>query len=390
MKDFIYYAPTQVVFGALSEDKTGKLVKQYSGTKVLVHYGGQSAERSGLLDKICRALEAEGIAYVKLGGVVPNPRLSKVHEGIELCRKEKVDFILAVGGGSVIDSAKGIGYGVVNEGDVWEYYARRKKVTGCLPVGAILTIAAAGSEMSNSSGITNEDGWLKRGLSSDYGRCRFAIMNPELTMTLPPYQTASGCTDIILHTMERYFIKENNMDITDGFAESLMRTVMKHTRILMKEPNNYESRAEVMWAGSLSHNDITGSRSFGDWACHQLEHELSGMYKVAHGAGLAAVWGSWARYVYQEQPSRFAQYARNVMGIREENDVECALAGIEATEQFFKEIGMPTSIHEMGIALGEEDIQTLAWKCSFEDKRTIGCFKVLKKEDMENIYRIAK
>lgn len=180
------------------------------------------------------------------------------------------------------------------------------------------------------------------------------------------------------------------MDITDGFAESLMRTVMKHTRILMKEPNNYESRAEVMWAGSLSHNDITGSRSFGDWACHQLEHELSGMYKVAHGAGLAAVWGSWARYVYQEQPSRFAQYARNVMGIREENDIECALAGIEATEQFFKEIGMPTSIHEMGIALGEEDIRKLAWKCSFEDERTIGCFKVLKKEDMENIYRIAK
>ena len=313
-----------------------------------------------------------------------------MREGIALAKKEQVDFILAVGGGSVIDSAKGIGYGVVNEGDVWEYYARRKKVTGCLPVGAILTIAAAGSEMSNSSVITNEDGWLKRGLSSDYGRCRFAIMNPELTMTLPPYQTASGCTDIILHTMERYFIKENNMDITDGFAESLMRTVMKHTRILMKEPNNYESRAEVMWAGSLSHNDITGSRSFGDWACHQLEHELSGMYKVAHGAGLAAVWGSWARYVYQEQPSRFAQYARNVMGIREENDVECALAGIEATEQFFKEIGMPTSIHEMGIALGEEDIQTLAWKCSFEDKRTIGCFKVLKKEDMENIYRIAK
>lgn len=194
----------------------------------------------------------------------------------------------------------------------------------------------------------------------------------------------------ILHTMERYFIKENNMDITDGFAESLMRTVMKHTRILMKEPNNYESRAEVMWAGSLSHNDITGSRSFGDWACHQLEHELSGMYKVAHGAGLAAVWGSWARYVYQEQPSRFAQYARNVMGIREENDVECALAGIEATEQFFKEIGMPTSIHEMGITLCEEDIRKLAWKCSFEDERTIGCFKVLKKEDMENIYRIAK
>ena len=390
MGNFTFYAPTRVYFGRKEEEQIGSILKQEGCHRVLVHYGGQSAVKSGLLDRVLASLKKAGISAVTLGGVVPNPQLSKVREGIALAKKEQVDFILAVGGGSVIDSAKGIGYGVVNEGDVWEYYARRKKVTGCLPVGAILTIAAAGSEMSNSSVITNEDGWLKRGLSSDYGRCRFAIMNPELTMTLPPYQTASGCTDIILHTMERYFIKENNMDITDGFAESLMRTVMKHTRILMKEPNNYESRAEVMWAGSLSHNDITGSRSFGDWACHQLEHELSGMYKVAHGAGLAAVWGSWARYVYQEQPSRFAQYARNVMGIREENDVECALAGIEATEQFFKEIGMPTSIHEMGITLCEEDIRKLAWKCSFEDERTIGCFKVLKKEDMENIYRIAK
>lgn len=209
-------------------------------------------------------------------------------------------------------------------------------------------------------------------------------------MTLPYYQTASGCTDIILHTMERYFIKKDMMDITDGFAESLMRTVMKHSRILMKEPDNYESRAEVMWAGSLSHNDITGSRGFGDWACHQLEHELSGMFQVAHGAGLAAIWGSWARYVYKEQPSRFAQYARNVMGISEEDDTACALAGIEATEQFFKEIGMPTSIHEMGIDLQEDDIRKLAWKCSFEDERTIGCFRVLNRQDMETIYRIAK
>ena len=390
MGNFTFYAPTRVYFGRKEEEQIGSILKQEGCHRVLVHYGGQSAVKSGLLDRVLASLKKAGISAVTLGGVVPNPQLSKVREGIALAKQEQVDFILAVGGGSVIDSAKGIGYGVVNEGDVWEYYARKKKVTGCLPIGAILTIAAAGSEMSNSSVITNEDGWLKRGLSSDYGRCRFAIMNPELTMTLPAYQTASGCTDIILHTMERYFIKENNMDITDGFAESLMRTVMKHTRKLMKEPDNYESRAEVMWAGSLSHNDITGSRSFGDWACHQLEHELSGMYKVAHGAGLAAVWGSWARYVYQEQPSRFAQYARNVMGIREENDVACALAGIEATEQFFKEIGMPTSIHEMGITLCEEDIRTLAWKCSFEDERTIGCFKVLKKVDMEAIYRIAK
>ena len=280
MGNFTFYAPTRVFFGRKEEERIETILKQEGCHKVLVHYGGQSAVNSGLLPRVLEAIEKAGISYVTLGGVVPNPQLSKVREGIELAKKEQVDFILAVGGGSVIDSAKGIGYGVVNEGDVWEYYARKKKVTGCLPIGAILTIAAAGSEMSNSSVITNEDGWLKRGLSSDYGRCRFAVMNPELTMTLPYYQTASGCTDIILHTMERYFIKKDMMDITDGFAESLMRTVMKHSRILMKEPDNYESRAEVMWAGSLSHNDITGSRGFGDWACHQLEHELSGMFQV--------------------------------------------------------------------------------------------------------------
>lgn len=390
MGNFTFYAPTKVYFGKKQEEQVGKILKEEHCHKVLVHYGGQSAKKSGLLDRVCKSLAEHDIPYVTLGGVVPNPQLSKVQEGIDLAKQEGVDYILAVGGGSVIDSSKGIAYGVYNEGNVWDYYARKKKVKGALPVGAIVTIAAAGSEMSNSSVITNEDGWLKRGLNSDYGRCRFAIMNPELTMSLPAYQTASGCTDIILHTMERYFIKQDNMDLTDSFAEGLMRTVIKHTRILMKEPDNYESRAEVMWAGSLSHNDITGSRSFGDWACHQLEHELSGMYKVAYGAGLAAVWGTWARYVYQEQPSRFAQFARNVLDIHMEDDAACALAGIEAMEAFYREIGMPTTIHELGVDMSDDDIETLAWKCSFENTRTIGIFKKLDIEDMKTIYRQAR
>ena len=392
MKDFIYYAPTQVVFGALSEDKTGKLVKQYGGTKVLVHYGGQSAERSGLLDKICRALEAEGIAYVKLGGVVPNPRLSKVHEGIELCRKEKVDFILAVGGGSVIDSAKAIAFGVPYEGEVWDFYMGRAHAEACLPVATVLTIPAAGSEMSNSTVITNEDGDLKKGYSNNLCRCKFAVMNPERTYTLPNYQTACGVTDIMMHTMERYFVNIETMEITDSISESLMQTVIYNARILLNEPGNYNARAEIMWAGSLSHNGLTGcGTGGGDWACHQLEHELGGLYDVTHGAGLAALWGSWARYVYDANPERFAQFATNIFDIPCFADYEnTALAGIEAMEDFFRSIHMPTNLHELGLDLTDEQIHELAFKCSFEDTRTIGVFKQLNMKDMEKIYAMAR
>ena len=392
MKDFIYYAPTQVVFGALSEDKTGKLVKQYGGAKVLVHYGGQSAERSGLLDKICRALEAEGIAYVKLGGVVPNPRLSKVHEGIELCRKEKVDFILAVGGGSVIDSAKAIAFGVPYEGEVWDFYMGRAHAEACLPVATVLTIPAAGSEMSNSTVITNEDGDLKKGYSNNLCRCKFAVMNPERTYTLPNYQTACGVTDIMMHTMERYFVNIETMEITDSISESLMQTVIYNARILLNEPGNYNARAEIMWAGSLSHNGLTGcGTGGGDWSCHQLEHELGGLYDVTHGAGLAALWGSWARYVYDANPERFAQFATNIFDIPCFADYEnTALAGIEAMEDFFRSIHMPTNLHELGLDLTDEQIHELAFKCSFEDTRTIGVFKQLNMKDMEKIYAMAR
>lgn len=392
MINFEYYTPTKVIFGKNAEEKTGELVKAQGCKKVLVHYGGNSAKKSGLLERICKSLEKEGIDYVTLGGVVPNPHLGKVHEGIELCKKEGVDFILAVGGGSVIDSGKAIGYGVANEGEVWDFYEKTRVPKACLPIGAVLTIAAAGSEMSNSSVITNENGWLKRGYNDDICRCKFAIMNPELTYTLPAYQTASGCVDIMMHTMERYFTKEENTTLTDGIGEALIRTVMQSARVLKEDPENYDARAQVMWAGSLSHNGLTGCGTVGDWASHQLEHELGGMFDVAHGAGLAAVWGSWARYVYKEKPERFAQFAVNVMGVTNDfsNPEKTALEGIRRMEEFYHAIGMPTSIHELGVDLTEKQIQELAYKCSFMEKRTIGQFKVLDRQDMENIYRMAK
>lgn len=392
MQDFNFYTPTQVVFGKKGEDKVGELVKALNCKKVLVHFGGNSAKKSGLLDRVFDSLTQSGIDYVSLGGVVPNPRLSKVYEGIDLCKKENVDFILAIGGGSVIDSAKAIGYGMANDCDVWDFYMKKAVPTGCLPIGTILTLSAAGSEMSNSSVITNEEGWLKRGCNSDYCRPKFAIMNPELTYTLPPYQTASGATDILMHTMERYFTQGETMELTDGISEALMRTVINNSKILMKDPTNYEARAEVMWAGSLSHNGLTGCGSIGDWACHQLEHELGGMFDVAHGAGLAAVWGSWARYVYKANVARFAQFAVNVLGVPNDfsDQEKTALAGIEAMEAYYKSIDMPISIKELGVELNDDQIKELAYKCSFQNTRTVGGVKALNTEDMIEIYKMAR
>ncbi|MNM97098.1 NADH-dependent butanol dehydrogenase A [compost metagenome] len=392
MQDFNFYTPTQVVFGKKGEDKVGELVKALNCKKVLVHFGGNSAKKSGLLDRVFDSLTQSGIDYVSLGGVVPNPRLSKVYEGIDLCKKENVDFILAIGGGSVIDSAKAIGYGMANDCDVWDFYMKKAVPTGCLPIGTILTLSAAGSEMSNSSVITNEEGWLKRGCNSDYCRPKFAIMNPELTYTLPPYQTASGSTDILMHTMERYFTQGGTMELTDGISEALMRTVINNSKILMKDPTNYEARAEVMWAGSLSHNGLTGCGSIGDWACHQLEHELGGMFDVAHGAGLAAVWGSWARYVYKANVARFTQFAVNVLGVPNDfsDQEKTALAGIEAMESYYKSIDMPISIKELGVELNDDQIKELAYKCSFQNTRTVGGVKALNTEDMIEIYKMAR
>ena len=392
MFHFNYYAPTQVVFGKGTEEKTGELVKAQNCKKVLIHYGSGSVKRTGLLDRVKQALEKEKMAYTELGGVVPNPRLFLVKEGIELCKKEGVDFILAVGGGSVIDSAKAIGYGVANDGDVWDFYSHKRNAEGCLPIGVILTISATGSEMSDSSVITNEDGWIKTGYHSEYCRPKFAIMNPELTMTLPDYQTACGCTDILMHTMERYFTQGENMELTDSIAEALMRTVIENTKILKENPKDYNARAEVMWAGSLSHNGLTGCGNGGnDFATHALEHELGGMYDVAHGAGLAALWGSWARYVYKEIPERFHKFAVRVMGLEDTGDAEeMAVHGIEAMEAFFREIKMPTNLRELGLTPSEEELKELAHKCSLNTGGHKGSAKVLYEADMLAIYEMAK
>lgn len=392
MRNFKYFTPTKVIFGRETETQTGELVKELGCRKVLIHYGGGSVVRSGLLERVKMSLDGQGIAHVELGGAVPNPRLSLVYEGIELAKREQVDFVLAVGGGSAIDSAKAIGYGVVNEGDVWELYDRKRQATGCLPIGVILTIAATGSEMSDSSVITKEDGWVKRGYSSDFGRPVFAIMNPELTMTLPDYQTACGCTDILMHTMERYFTSGGNMEITDSISEALMRTVITNSIILRDEPDNYDARAEVMWAGSLSHNGLTGcGTDGGDFATHMLEHEIGGLYDVAHGAGLAAVWGSWARYVYKDCLHRFHRFAVNVMAVPDDGaPEEVALKGIEALEEFFRSIHMPTSLSGMNLDPTEEEMKLMAHKCSVAAGGAKGSAKVLHEEDMLAIYEMAR
>ena len=391
MTNFDYYAPTKVVFGKGTEDQAGDLVREQGATKVLVHYGSGSVKRSGLLERIYQSLEQAGIPFVSLGGVVPNPRLSLVYQGIELCKKEHVDFILAVGGGSVIDSGKAIGYGVANEGDVWDFYERKRVAAGCLPIGVVLTIAASGSEMSNSSVITKEEGGIKRGYNDEICRPKFAIMNPELTMTLPDYQTACGCTDILMHTMERYFTQGDSLEITDSIAEGLLRTVMAQAVILRDDPKNYDARAEVMWAGSLSHNGLTGCGiQASDFSSHALEHEIGGVYDVAHGAGLAAIWGSWARYVCDSCKDRFYQFAVNVMEATPSDDIDTVIrTGIEKLEAFFRSIHMPTSLKALGIAPSDAILREMAHNCAIASGGKKGSAKVLYEEDMYQIYKAA-
>ncbi len=391
MFPFQYYTPTRVVFGNGTENQVGSLVKAQGGHKVLIHYGGGSVVRSGLLGRVKESLAAEGIPFVELGGVVPNPRLSLVYQGIDLCRREGVDFILAVGGGSVIDSGKAIGYGMANEGDVWDFYAHTRVPSACLPIGVVLTIAATGSEMSNSSVITKDEGGIKRSCNTDLARPAFAVMNPQLTLTLPDYQTSCGCTDILMHTMERYFTNGGSMEITDSMAEALMRTVITNAKILHDDPQNLDARAEIMWAGSLSHNGLTGcGNDGGDWASHMLEHELGGMFDVAHGAGLAAVWGSWARYVVDHCLERFVRFAVNVMGIEAGSDARAtALQGIEAMEAFFASIGMPTRIPGLGIVPTHEQLEEMAKSCAAACGGKKGSARVLHEADMLAIYEAA-
>lgn len=389
---FEYFSPTRVIFGKETEKQTGKLIREYGGSRVLVLYGGKSAIRSGLLDLVKESLKEEELYFQELGGIVPNPHLDKVYEGIEIGKNEGIDFLLAVGGGSVIDTAKAIAYGLGEpEKDVWELYEHTRKARKCLPVASVLTIAAAGSETSRSSVITNEKTLEKRAYDDNLARPKFAIMNPEFTKTLPDYQTESGCTDIMMHTMERYFTNGGNMEITDALAEGLLRTVMENAKILHTEPDNYDARAEIMWAGSLAHNDLTGcGNDGGDFMSHKLEHELGGMFDVTHGAGLAAIWPSWARYVYKYCLPRFVKYAKNVMGVTAGgSDEETALLGIKAMEEFYHSIGMPVNLKELGIHPTEEQIREMAEGCLKASGSATGSAKKLDLQDMIRIYQMA-
>ena len=392
MVDFKYYTPTEVVFGKDSERHLAELVRKYGGTKVLIHYGGGSVVRSGLLAQVEAQLDEAGIAWVELGGVVPNPRLSLVYQGIELCRREGVDFLLAVGGGSVIDSAKVIGYGLRYDGDVWDLYEGLKAPEASVPLGVVLTIPASGSEMSDSAVITRDEGLVKRGINSEFCRPRFAIMNPERTYTLPAYQTAAGVTDIMMHTMERYFSHEDDMLLTDAMAEALMKTVKECGEQVLTDPQNYRLRAQIMWAGSLAHNDLTGCGTVSDFATHRIEHELSATFDATHGAGLAAIWPHWAEYVLAENPTRFAQFAVNVLGVSNDfkSPERTARAGIAAMVDFYHRIGMPASIPELiGRPATEEEIAGMAFKATRGRSITLGKLRVLDYDDVVNIYRMA-
>ncbi|MGN0161320.1 MAG: iron-containing alcohol dehydrogenase [Lachnospiraceae bacterium] len=391
MNNFIYETPTKVYFGRDEEKKVGKIIKEFGARKVLIHYGGQSAKKSGLLDRVKQYLEEEGIAYVELGGVVANPQLSLVREGIELCKREGVDFVLAVGGGSVLDSAKDIANGVANpEVDVWDFSLGVAAPTRTLKKGAILTLAAAGSEMSNSCVITDLDHNCKRGYGSPFNRMDFAIENPELTYSVNAYQTACGAVDIAMHTIERYFCPGEDTYLTDAIAEAVIRSTIKAGKDAIEDPMNYEARANMMWASSLAHNGLTQcGRSF-QLTVHQFEHEVSGFYpEVAHGAGLAALWCSWARYVYDANVPRFLQYAHNVWGVEIdfEHPEKTINKAIDMQEDYYRSIGMPTSLRELEIK--EEDLPKLALACSRNKGRVLDGYKKLGYEEMLEIYKMA-
>ncbi|WP_110953952.1 iron-containing alcohol dehydrogenase [Anaerosinus massiliensis] len=394
MNHFEFYSPTKIIFGKDTETGVGQEIKSWGGSKVLLHYGGQSAKRSGLLDRIENSLKEAGVAYVSLGGVVPNPRVSLVREGIALCKKENVDFLLAVGGGSVIDSAKAIGMAIANPSidDVWDIYDKKAVPKACLPVGAVLTIAASGSESSDSSVITNEDGWFKKGFNHDMTRPKFAVMNPELMYSLPPYQTASGVVDIMMHTIERYFNAKKGNEMSDRIAEQVLRNTIRYGKICLEDPTNYKARSEIMWSGCISHNNLTGLGGEKDFSGHAIEHELGGMFDVTHGAGLAAVWCWWARYVMKDDINRFVQYAIQVWDcVLDPSDPEVtALEGIKKTEEFFTSLGMPINLSQLGIGkLTDAQIDELANKCVYFGKRVVGSLKPLYAEDIKKIYHMA-
>ncbi|NLL76314.1 MAG: iron-containing alcohol dehydrogenase [Clostridiales bacterium] len=389
MENFTFYSPTYFVFGKEEETRTGHYVKRFGGKKVLIHYGGGSVVRSGLLDRVRLSLKEEGIEYVELEGVKPNPRSGLVYEGIDLCRKENVDFVLAVGGGSTIDSSKAIAAGVVYNGDFWDFY-QGKPVTEALPIGTILTISAAGSEGSPDSVITNEDGMYKRGASGEALRPSFSILNPALTQTLPPFQIACGITDIMAHLFERYFTTTTEVEVTDRMIEGLLLTMIKEAPRVIDNPCNYQAQANIMWAGMMAHNNSCGVGRIQDWASHDIEHELSALYDCAHGAGLAVAFPAWMQYNMKHDVNRFAQLAVRVWGCEMDftNPENTAKAGIAALKRFLASIGMPSNFADLGAK--KEDIERMAHTACHGDGRGgfIGGFAKLDENDVANIYRL--
>lgn len=393
MENFVQYAPTEVIFGKGTENQTGEEVKKWGGSRVLLVYGGGSAVRSGLIGRVEQSLTEAGIAYEEFGGVKPNPRLAFAEEGVQKALTFGADFILAVGGGSAIDTAKAIAHGTANpEEKLWDIWTRKVPLTRSLPVAAVLTIPAAGSEMSDSAVLTNEEIGKKAGINTPFNRCRFAVMNPELAATLPAYQVACGVTDIMMHTMERYFIPGIQCEMTDCIAEGLLRTVIRNGAKVYENPADYDAMAEVMWCGSLSHNNLTECGRGKDFSVHKLGHALSARYDVAHGASLAAVWGSWARYLYQDQAlGRFVQFAKNVWGISGEgkSEQETALAGIEKTEEFFRNIGMPVSLSQLGVQPGEQERMELSLDATMGDTVKLTRIRPLGAKEVNEIYQMA-
>lgn len=387
MNNFNFYSPTYFVFGKERENEAGKYVKRFGGSKVLIHYGSGSVIKSGLLDRVKSSLSTFGVEFVELGGVVPNPRSGLVYEGIDICKNEQVDFILAVGGGSVIDSAKAIALGAVYDGDFWDFY-NGKRIEKALPVATILTLTAAGSEGSTGSVITHENGMLKRAANGDLLRSVFSILNPELTCTLPAYQTACGAADMMAHVMERYFTNTKDVEITDRLCEGILLTIINETPKALANPNDYEARANLMWAGMVAHNDICGVGREQDWSSHNMEHELSGLYDVAHGAGLAVMFPAWMKYVMHHDVNRFAQFAVRVWGCEMDfqHPENTAMKGIERYEQFMTSIGMPVRFAQLGAKA--EDISLLV-KTAGLGENTMGSFVKLTESDIKKIYELA-
>lgn len=391
MQSFVQFTPTEIVFGRDTQKEAGRLVKKYGASKVLLVYGGGSVIRSGLLDTVKESLQAEEISFIEISGVKPNPRLSLAREGVKKAVDFGAELILAVGGGSVIDTAKAVAVGAANpEVDIWDVWMGKASVCKAKPVGAILTISAAGSEMSDSTVLTNEETGKKAGYNSDIVRPKFAILNPELTFTLPKYQVACGVVDIMMHTLERYFTPVSGNQLTDEIAESVLRTVTRNGLVAYKNPQDYDAMSEIMWCGSLSHNGLTGLGRPKDFVCHKLGHEIGGMFDEAHGATLSAVWGSWARYVYHLDIARFARYGKQVWNIEIEDEEEAALAAIERTEEFFRALDMPVSIGELSIGVQPDDVlRKMADSATRGGTVTLGAFRKMDAQDMYEVYKAA-